>query len=68
MGEGGFVTAGVTPLLRVCYGSDLNPEPILPRCYDCYGSEGGKGGYPYIHTLQSARGPNARSPEHFSFS
>src|SRR5204863_4529533 len=47
--EGNFVTGAVTPLLRVCYGSDLNFAPILPMCYGCYGSGGGKGG---IHVLQ----------------
>ena len=36
-----FVTAAVTLLLRVCNGSDLNSDPILPRCYGCYGSKGG---------------------------
>jgi len=39
-----FVTAGVTHLLRVCDGSDPNPEPILLRCYGCYGLGGGEGG------------------------
>jgi hypothetical protein len=43
-----FVTARVTPLLRVCYGSDLNSDPILPRCYGCYGSRGGEGGYHHV--------------------
>jgi hypothetical protein len=37
-----LVTAAVTLLLRLCYGSDLNFAPILPMCYGCYGSRGGK--------------------------
>jgi hypothetical protein len=36
-----FVTAAVTHLFRVCYGSNLNFAPILPMCYGCYGSRGG---------------------------
>ncbi len=40
------VTAAVTHLLRVCYGSDLNFAPILPMCYGCYGSREGEGVYP----------------------
>lgn len=43
-GKGAHVTGAVTFLLRVCYGSDLNSEPILPRCYGCYGSNRGKEG------------------------
>src|SRR6266481_9203475 len=42
----GFVTGDVTYLLRLCYGSNLNFAPILPMCYGCYGSRGGKGVYP----------------------
>jgi hypothetical protein len=49
-----FVTAGVTPLLRVCYGFGVNFAPHLPRCYGCYGSRGGKGVLP-------ARGTENRS-------
>jgi hypothetical protein len=38
------VTAGVTLLLRLCYGPYLNSEPIFPSLLRCYGSrEGGRG-------------------------
>jgi hypothetical protein len=59
LSDQGFVTAAVTHLLRVCYGSDLNFAPILPMCYGCYGSRGGKGG---VNTSTSASGLLHREP------
>ena len=50
-GLGSFVTATVDLLLRVCYGSDLNIAPILPRCYGCYGSKGGGRGAYHVSIL-----------------
>ena len=62
------VTAAVTHLLRVCYGSDLSFAPILPMCYGCYGSRGGKGVqlYPcYGSAVQKRAKPSPNTFFHF---
>src|SRR2546430_2527580 len=37
-----FVTTTVTLLLQICYKSNLNSDPILPKYYKCYDSKKGK--------------------------